>query len=64
MNLGLSMSHRLNYDAAALTTQPPRLDKKESIIRVERKGLEMNDDFVLWGNKIYITLQTDLRPKR
>ena len=26
-NLGLSMSHILNYDAAALTTQPPRLEK-------------------------------------
>ena len=26
MNLGLSMSHRLNYEAAALTTRPPRPD--------------------------------------
>ena len=25
-NLGLSMSHRLNYEGAALTTQPLRLD--------------------------------------
>ena len=25
-NLGLSMSHIVNYEAAALTTQPPRLD--------------------------------------
>ena len=25
-NLGLSLSHKLNYEAAALTTQPPWLD--------------------------------------
>ena len=25
-NLGPGMSHRLNYETAALTTQPPRLD--------------------------------------
>ena len=31
-NLGLSMSHRMNYEAVALTNQPPRLDKLVSYI--------------------------------
>ena len=30
-NLGLIMSHRLNYEAAALTTQPPQLVDRASL---------------------------------
>ena len=30
-NLGLSMSHRLNYEEAALTTQPLRLDNDNEL---------------------------------
>ena len=42
-NLGLSMSHRLNYEAAALTTQPPQLDiggsfKHLSVLKQESLG--------------------------
>ena len=36
-NLGLSMSHRLNYEAVALTTRPPRLDRNNSIAIFELK---------------------------
>ena len=35
-NLGLSMSHRLNYEAAALTTQPPRLDNFDLLQNCKR----------------------------
>ena len=32
LNQGLCMSHRVNYEAAALTTRPPRLDSYLSVI--------------------------------
>ena len=76
LSLGLSMSYRLNYEAAALTTQPQRLDKIEvcfvfylnnsqSLLRNSHPSNESNDVIHLVGRKKgYLgAIQNDVTPR-
>ena len=42
LNLGLSMSHILNYEAAALTSQPPWLDPLIVFVYLNMKTLSLH----------------------
>ena len=44
LNLGLSESHRVNYEAATLTTQPPRLHESKGFLL-----FSILHCFVFWG---------------
>ena len=44
LNLGLSMSHRLNYESAALTTQPLRLDMTVNFINLQQIKTTAQED--------------------